>query len=140
MVTHLIQNECLVVIQNTNLASIGKLQHVNILNVDDVLNRQRDLDAVAVIMRPEDDPLYGLDPFLSAGCTVRAEMVGTVVGGHDEIEPLLLLIRDVDGYGVPEVDLAVGEVDVGGVRVVREDVALETEPISVVMGIPPAAL
>lgn len=83
--THLIQNECLVVIQNTNLASIGELQHMNILDIYDILNRKRDLDAVTVVMRPEDNPLYRLDPFLGAGRAVRTQMVGAMVGRHVEI-------------------------------------------------------
>ena len=113
---------------------------MNILNVNDVLYRQRNLDAVAVIVRPEDDALYCLDPFLGARRAVRPEMVCAVVSRDGKIDALLFLVRDVDGYGVAQVYLAVGEVDVGGVGVVGEDVALEAEPVPIVLWVPPAAL
>lgn len=112
---------------------------MDILNVDDVLYRQRDLDAVAVVVGSEDDALYRLDPFLCTRRAIRPEVVCAVVSRHGEVKTLLVLVRNVDGYGVPQVDLAVGEVDVGGVRVVGEDVALETEPVPVVLGVPPTA-
>ena len=91
-------------------------------------------------MRPEDDALYRLDPFLGARCTIRPEMVCALMSRHGEVDALLFLVCNVYGYGVPQIDLAVGKVDVGGVGVVGEDVTLETEPVPVVLGVPPTAL
>lgn len=93
---YLVQDKRLVVIKNADLARISKLQHVDILNVNDVLYRQRDLDAVAVVVRPEDDALYRLDPLLGTRRAICAEVVCAVVGRDGEVDALLVLVRDVD--------------------------------------------
>lgn len=91
-------------------------------------------------MRPEDDPLEAFDPFIGALRAVGPEVVGTVVGDDGEVDSVLVLVDNVRRDAVSEVDLTAGEVEVLGILKVGKDVALEAEPVAVVLGIPLAAL
>lgn len=91
---------------------------MHLFDVDYVLNGQGDLDAVSVIMRPEDDSLNRLDPLLGTRSTIRLQVVCPMMGGHGEVGAFLFLVCDVGGDGVTQVNLAIREVNVGGVGVV----------------------
>ena len=69
-------------------------------------------------MTAEDDALQTPDPFLGARCAVGLEVVGAVAGDDREVKALLVFIGDGRGDAVAQVDLAVGEVEIGGVAVV----------------------
>ena len=78
--TDLVDGKRLIVVNDTNFAGVGEFQHLGLLDVDDVPDGQGDLDAVAVVVGPEYDPLEALDPFLGAGGAICLEIVGPVVG------------------------------------------------------------
>jgi hypothetical protein len=52
-ITYLINGVCLVIINNTYLASLSELDHLAVFDVDNVLYGQRDLDTVPIVVRPE---------------------------------------------------------------------------------------
>ncbi len=83
---------------------------MRLFDVDDILDGERDLDAVAVVVRPEDDPLQTLNPLLGALGAVGPEVVGSVVSRHREVNGFLVLVVDGRGDAVSQVDLALGEV------------------------------
>lgn len=91
-------------------------------------------------MRPENDPLKALNPFLGTLRTVGTEVVRPVVGCHRKMCGLLVLVCNARRNSVAEIDVAAGEVEVLGIAIVREDVALETEPVAVVFGVALATL
>jgi hypothetical protein len=91
-------------------------------------------------VRPENDALDGLDPFLGTWGTVGSEVVDSVVCVDGKVGAALALVRNGGRDAVPKVNLAGGEVDVCGVGVVGEDVAFEAEPVAIVLGVPAAAL
>jgi len=57
-----------------------------------------------------------------------------------EVNCILVLVRDAGRDAVSQVDLAAGEVEILGITVIRENIAFETEPVAVELGIPLAAL
>jgi hypothetical protein len=83
--THLVYGKGLVVVNDPYFTRVGRLDHVDLLNVEDVGNGQRDLDAVAVVARAEDYSLQALDPFLSRKVRVGAELIGPLVRRQAEI-------------------------------------------------------
>lgn len=137
---HLINSVGLVVVDDTYLTRIGELHHLGLLDINDVLDRQRDLDAVTFIVTSEDDTLETLHPLLCTWGTIGAEVVGAMACHDLEVEAVLVFVDDAGGDAITEVDLAVWEVEVGGVSVVREHVAFQAEPVAVELGIPLAAL
>jgi hypothetical protein len=138
--TYLIDSVCLVVVDDAYLARIGKIQHVGLLDVDNILDGEGDLDAVTVVVRAEDDPLEALHPLLGTLGTVGSKVIGAVVGGDGKVDALFVLVCDGRRDAVSQVDLALGEVEVLGIAVVRHDIALEAEPVAVVLGVSFAAL
>lgn len=54
---YLIDCICFVVVDDSDFTRVGKLNHLCVLNVNDILDRQRYLNAVSVVMASEDDPL-----------------------------------------------------------------------------------
>lgn len=137
---YLVYSICLVIVDDAYLARLSEIQHVGLLDVDDILNRERNLDAVAVVVRPENDPLEALDPLFGALRAVGPEIVRPVVRDDSEVYPFLVLVGDVGRNPVPQVDLATGKIEVLRIPVVGEDIALEAKPVAVVLGIPLAAL
>lgn len=91
-------------------------------------------------MAAEDNPLQTLDPFLGAGCRVGAEVVGAVMGDNLEMDAFLLLVGDPGGYAEAEVDLSMGKVEVSGIAIIGQNMAHETKPVPVVLGITFATL
>jgi len=73
---YLVDSKCLIVVNNSNLNSIGKFRIVAFLDVDNVIDWQTDLDTVAVVAWSEDDLLYLLDPFCCTGSSLCFEVVG----------------------------------------------------------------
>lgn len=91
-------------------------------------------------MAPEDDPLQALYPLLCARCAVSSEVVGAVSSHDFEVDAFLVLVGDASRDSVAEIDLAVGKVQILRVAIVRKDVTLQTEPVSIVLGISSPAL
>lgn len=50
---YLINSVGFVVVDDSDFTSVRKIQHLRLLDIDDVVNRKGDLDAIAVIMGPE---------------------------------------------------------------------------------------
>lgn len=73
--TYLINGICLIVVNNADLASFSKLDNLHFLDIHDIANRQGNLDAVAFVVRPENDTLKALYPLAGAGSAVGAEVV-----------------------------------------------------------------
>lgn len=61
------------------------------------------------------------------------------MGNYREVKTILVLVDDTRRYAVPKIDLSMGEVDIGGVTVVSQDIAFESKPVAVVLGISLAA-
>lgn len=57
LVSYLVDGIRLIVVDDADLASICKLHHLGFLNVKDILDRNRNLDAVSIVVRAEDDSL-----------------------------------------------------------------------------------
>lgn len=91
-------------------------------------------------MRPENDPLQALDPFLGALGTVGAKVVRAVMSGDGEVDGVLVLVCDGCGDTISEIDLATRKIEVLRITIVGEDVTLEAEPVAIVLGISLAAL
>lgn len=91
-VTHFVYRVRLVIVNNTDLARIGKLDHLTVFNIQDVLNRQRDLDAISVVVRSENNSLEALDPFLGARSTVCPEVVRSVMCDDGKVKAILVFI------------------------------------------------
>ena len=62
------------------------------------------------------------------------------MGDDVKVDGVLVLVGDAGRDAIAQVDLAAGKVEVLGVTVVREDIALEAEPVAVVLWVAPAAL
>lgn len=60
--------------------------------------------------------------------------------GECEVDALLLFVSDISRYPVSQIDMAAWEVEVLRVAIVRQYIALEAEPVSVVFGISFTAL
>lgn len=75
-------------------------------------------------MRPKDDPLEALDPFLCARSAVGFEVVCPLVGDDGKVNRLLVRVGDVGGYRIAQVDLTIRKVEIGCVAVVCENIAL----------------
>lgn len=116
---------------------------MSILNVDHILEGERYLDAIAVIVRPKNDALQALNPFFGALCAVGFEVVGSVMRDEREMDTILVLVIPIGqlyGDSVPKVDLSMREVQVCRVVEIRQDVPLQTEQVPTVGGISLAAL
>jgi hypothetical protein len=109
---------------------------VRLLDVQNVFDRQGDLDAISIVVRPEDGTLDALDPFFGALRGVRPEVIGALFSCDREMDAFLIAIGDLSGDTVSQIDLAMWKVDVFGVEIIRQDVSLEAEPIAVVHGVP----
>lgn len=66
---------------------------MRLLNIDDIGNRQRDLDAVSIVVAAENDTLDALHPFLGTRAAVGAEVVCAMPGNHVEVGAILVLVR-----------------------------------------------
>lgn len=115
----LVDSVCLVVINHTNLTGIRKVHHVGVLDVDDIVNRKRDLHAVAIVVAPKYHSLEALYPLLGAGGTIGPEVICAVTGHNSKVDALFVFVGDLGRDAKAEVDLAMREVLVGGVSVVR---------------------
>ena len=60
--------------------------------------------------------------------------------GNGEVVAVFLLVVDTGRYAVSQVDLPRREVVILGVLVVGEDISLEAEPVTIVLGVALAAL
>lgn len=85
----------LIVVDDTDLASVRELDHLGILKVDHILNGQRDLDTVTVVVAPEDDSLEALYPFLGAGCTIGSEVVGSMMSYNGKVKTVFVIVNDI---------------------------------------------
>ena len=126
----LVDSVRLVVVNDTYLTRLCALDHVRLLNVDNVLHGQRDLDAVAVVVGAEYDPLQHLDPVAGAGLAVGAKVVGPLGGDNVKVQAVVV-VGNRRRDAVAEVDVADGKVERGRVGVVRQDVALELKVVAV---------
>ena len=91
-------------------------------------------------MTPEDDSLQALHPLLCTRCAIGSKVVGAVSGLDFKVDPFSVLVGDASRDSIAKVDLSMGKVQIRGVTIVRKDVALQAEPVPVVLGIPPATL
>lgn len=90
---YLVNGICLVIVDNADLASVCEVQQLYLFNVDYIVERKADLDAVALVMTPENDSLEGFHPVFGALCAVCSEVVRAVVGLKVEVEAILVLVR-----------------------------------------------
>ena len=71
--TYLIDSECLIIVNDPHLDRIRQIQNTALLNLQHILNRQANLDTIALIVCPKDDLLDTPRPLLRARRTVRFE-------------------------------------------------------------------
>jgi len=132
--TYLIDSKRLVVINNPHLDRIRQIQNTALLNLQHILNRQANLDTIALIMCPKYDLLDTPRPLLRARRTVRLEQILSLIRSDGEAGLFFSLLCRLDyfgGYCVLQVDSIARKVQFGGVGVVCEDVAAEDEPVAV---------
>lgn len=84
-ISYLVNRICHIIINDPDFACLRKLHDLAILDIDDILNRQRDLNTVSLIVRAEDNLLERFDPFLSTWCTVGFELVLSLVSDNFEV-------------------------------------------------------
>lgn len=72
--TYLINGVRFVVVHDPEFAGLSMINHRRILDVDDILYRKRDLDAVAFVVGTEDATLNSLDPLLGTRGAVGLEV------------------------------------------------------------------
>lgn len=56
-ISHLVNRISLIIVDDSNLARVREINNLTVFNVDDILDWQRNLDAVTLVMRAEDDLL-----------------------------------------------------------------------------------
>jgi hypothetical protein len=83
---------------------------LRIFYIDYIINGKRDLDAVAIVVAPEDDPLETLHPLLCARGAVSSEVVGPVASHDGEVNAFLFLVGDVGRDAIAKINLPMGEV------------------------------
>ena len=73
--TYLINRKSLVIVDCSDLEGFGKVNNWAFLNVDDVEDRDRDFNAITVIVRSEDDLLQRFDPFFRTRVAICFERI-----------------------------------------------------------------
>jgi hypothetical protein len=89
---------------------LSKLEALALLDVDDRLERNGDLDALALVLAAEDDLLERLDPFVARSFRVGGEVPLLVRDG--DLEVVGVLDGGLDGDAVVKVDVTIREVGV----------------------------
>ena len=80
--TYFVNGICLIIVNNSDLASIRELNHLRVFNVNDVFDRQRNLDTVTIIVASKYDSLEALNPFFGTWSAVSPEVIRAIAGDH----------------------------------------------------------
>jgi len=132
--TYLVNSKSLVVVNDPHLDRIRQIQNTALLNLQHILNRQANLDTIALIMCPKYNLLDTPRPLLRARRTVRLEQILSLIRSDGKASlffSLLCGLDDFGGYCVLQVDSVARKVEFGRVGVVCEDIAAENEPVAV---------
>ena len=123
--TYLINSKRLIIIHNPHSHRLCQIQHLALLNLNHIANRQANLHTAPLIMRPEDDFLDSTRLFLGTSCGIRFEQVAPLVRRDGEAGlffPFLGIggggIDDLGRNRVLQIDPVPGIVQFGGVGVV----------------------
>jgi hypothetical protein len=125
-VVYLIESECLIVVNHSDLDRFRKVQDRAFLYLDHILNGQRYFNAVAFVVCPEYDFLYRLDPFLCTGYTISLELVRSFISGDRKCGIFVAFLLSVEHIGrdcVLQVDTVSWEVQLCWIGIVGEHVA-----------------
>lgn len=138
MSTHFIDRIGLVIVYNSNLKRLGKLDDRTLLDVDNVLYREKDLDAVSVIVGSKYNLLQSLHPFFSTSSAVRFEEVCPLMCCYSEVGGILafvLLLRKGRRYAISQVNVSAWKVKIRWIGIVGEHIAFQGEPVALEVGI-----
>jgi hypothetical protein len=89
---------------------LSEFEALALLDVNDCLERDGDLDALALVLAAEDDLLERLDPFVARGFGIGGEVPLLVRDG--DLEVVGVLDGGLDGDAVVKVDVTIREVGV----------------------------
>lgn len=88
---YLVDSICFVTIHNAYLESLRELDDWTFFNVDDVLDRQRYLDTVSVIVRSKYYLLQCLHPFFGTCMTIRFQIICPLMSNDREARHIFAL-------------------------------------------------
>lgn len=131
--THFINGIGLITVNHPNLKRISDLLNDRaFIYVNNVLDGQRYLDAVAIIVGSKYDFLKCFNPFLGTSSTVCLEMVHPLMSDDGEVSALpafVFSLRSRDA--VPQVDVPTWKVNIGRIGIVRKYVSFQSEPVAI---------
>lgn len=136
---YLVDRVGIVVVNHPDLDRFCKIDDWTVFDIQDVVNRQGYLDAVAVIMRSENDLLKLLDPFFGAGSTIGLEKVDPLICRNGEVCGVFALVFFLHEFGrdsISQIDDAAWEIQRCGVDKIGQDRSLEHEPVPMILWIP----
>lgn len=102
--TYLVDSERFAIVHNANFDRVCEVQDGALLNLEDVLYRERNFDAIPFVVRTEDDLLYRPDPLFCTSCAVGFELVLSLVRRDHEgglFVGLLLTFDYLSRDGIP---------------------------------------
>jgi hypothetical protein len=123
---YLINSKCLAIVNDTHFDCVGHAQYGTLFDLDNVLYRERDLDAIALVVCAEYDFLDGSDPLLRTCCAVCLELVRSFVRFDDErrlLLALLLALESFSRYSILKVDAIPGKVQLCRIGIVRQNIS-----------------
>lgn len=132
--TYLVYGKRLVVVYYTDLDGICKVQYRALFNLQNILDRERYLYTVPVVMSSENDLLNRSGPFLRTRSTVCFENISSFVRCYCKTSLFFAFFRAFKYFGsqgVLEIDAISRKVEFCWVGVICEYVATQDEPVSV---------
>ena len=89
--TYLIHSVCLIIVDYPDLHGIRKVKYSTFFNLQHIPDRQRDLDAIPLVVCSEDNFLDGSHPLLRTHSTICFELKCPFIGGDREYGLFLVL-------------------------------------------------
>lgn len=139
---YLVECKRLIVVNDLDPDRSAGVEERALLHVQNIVERQADFHAVAIVVAPKDDLLQLFDPLICTCCTLGAELIFLVrsVYGKGERLGRCLRGRRFGRQSAGHINRAPREVEILGILVIRQDISSQTEPISMVIGVSQASL